>query len=210
MEADSIKHLEFLQGVINRHNSNSFMIKGWAITLAAALYALTGTIKDPYLSFIAIGPIVMFWVLDSIYLANERCFVSLYSCVTKNNKLIKQSKEIKKKCRNKEVKNGKSIYLDTDVEITTSLFSMNFLEFRKIKRNNWYRVLFSYTIIWFYSLLFIITIIVFIGMGKLNEKPINDTIKVNTYLKSDTLMIRTINAQDNQCFKINNTVNHGK
>lgn len=75
------KHLEFIQDVINRHNSNSFKIKGWSITITAAIFALTGTIKEPYLCFIALGPTIMFWILDSMFLANERCFVSLYSCV---------------------------------------------------------------------------------------------------------------------------------
>ncbi len=49
MDEDKRKHLEFIQGVINRHNSNSFMIKGWTITITAALYALAGTLKEPSL-----------------------------------------------------------------------------------------------------------------------------------------------------------------
>ena len=32
MTEEQIKHLEFIQGIINRMNSNSFAIKGWAIT----------------------------------------------------------------------------------------------------------------------------------------------------------------------------------
>ncbi len=35
-----IKHLEFIQIVISRMNSNSFLIKGWTITLMSALFAL--------------------------------------------------------------------------------------------------------------------------------------------------------------------------
>ena len=35
-----MKHLEFIQNVITRMNSNSFLIKGWAITLVSALFAL--------------------------------------------------------------------------------------------------------------------------------------------------------------------------
>ena len=35
-----LKHLEFIQNVILRMNNNSFLIKGWAITLISALFAL--------------------------------------------------------------------------------------------------------------------------------------------------------------------------
>lgn len=40
MNEKKLKHLEFLQNVITRMNSNSFMIKGWAITLVSALFVL--------------------------------------------------------------------------------------------------------------------------------------------------------------------------
>lgn len=31
---NKLKHLELIQGVINRMASNSFKLKGWAVTLA--------------------------------------------------------------------------------------------------------------------------------------------------------------------------------
>ena len=34
-----LKHLEMVQGVINRMASNSFMLKGWAVTLVAGIFA---------------------------------------------------------------------------------------------------------------------------------------------------------------------------
>ena len=34
------KHLELLQGVINRMSHNSFPLKGWAITMIVAMLAL--------------------------------------------------------------------------------------------------------------------------------------------------------------------------
>ena len=40
MHPDTIKHLEFIQAVITRMAGNSFVLKGWAITLAAAGFAL--------------------------------------------------------------------------------------------------------------------------------------------------------------------------
>ena len=45
-----LKHLEFIQNVINRMNSNSFLIKGWAVTLIAAIFALAA--KDSNFQYI--------------------------------------------------------------------------------------------------------------------------------------------------------------
>ncbi len=40
MEA-KLKHLELSQGVINRMAGNSFLLKGWSVTLVSALFALS-------------------------------------------------------------------------------------------------------------------------------------------------------------------------
>lgn len=39
MEA-KLKHLELIQGVVNRLASDSFRMKGWSVVLIAALFAL--------------------------------------------------------------------------------------------------------------------------------------------------------------------------
>ena len=36
-----IKHLEFIQTTINRMAGNSFLLKGWTVTLTGGLLALT-------------------------------------------------------------------------------------------------------------------------------------------------------------------------
>ena len=36
-----LKHLEFIQGIITRMANNSFMLKGWAVTLVAGIFALS-------------------------------------------------------------------------------------------------------------------------------------------------------------------------
>ncbi|CAK3413673.1 hypothetical protein [Vibrio crassostreae] len=75
-----IAHLQFIQDVISRMNSNSFLIKGWAITLIAALLALAAD-NNPQL-FIAsyiVPPI--FWFLDGFFLSQERKFRKLYDHV---------------------------------------------------------------------------------------------------------------------------------
>jgi len=184
------KHLEFIQGVINRHNSNSFRIKGWAITITSAIFALTGTIKEPYLCFIALGPIVMFWVLDSMFLANERCFISLYNCVTNGNKIKINKVNLRKRIR-KNLEEESKEYNITD-------YSMNFVQFREIKKNNWWSVLFSYTIRWFYLVLFVLTFITYFGLNEFikdDEKKslnINATITTTESLNISPLEIKTI------------------
>ena len=39
MSEDKLKHLEFIQNIITRMNTNSFLIKGWAVTIASAILA---------------------------------------------------------------------------------------------------------------------------------------------------------------------------
>ena len=40
MTNEQLKHLEFIQNVITRMNTNSFQIKTWAVTLVSALLAI--------------------------------------------------------------------------------------------------------------------------------------------------------------------------
>lgn len=79
MKEDKIKHLEFIQGVINRMNSNSFQIKGWMITIVSALLALYASSSNVVYIFVGIVPTIMFWLLDTFYLQQERKFRGLYS-----------------------------------------------------------------------------------------------------------------------------------
>ena len=77
-----MKHLEFIQNVITRMNSNSFMVKGWAVTLVAALFALSDETTNKYFYMIALIPIPAFWFLDGFFLATERRYRELYSAVS--------------------------------------------------------------------------------------------------------------------------------
>jgi 4-amino-4-deoxy-L-arabinose transferase-like glycosyltransferase len=82
------KHLEFIQNVITRMNSNSFFIKGWTITLVSALFALAAI--DSNLKFVLVSYIVIpvFWILDGFFIAVERRYRDLYAEVaekTENN-----------------------------------------------------------------------------------------------------------------------------
>lgn len=76
-----LKHLELVQGVINRMANNSFMLKGWAVTLVAGIFALAGKDTDKLYFLVAYVPVLVFWGLDAYYLLQERLYRSLYDKV---------------------------------------------------------------------------------------------------------------------------------
>ena len=80
MEA-RVKHLELIQGVINRLATDSFRMKGWAVVLVSALLvvlAREGRIDFAYIGFV---PLLVFWGLDGYFLWQERLFRDLYDAV---------------------------------------------------------------------------------------------------------------------------------
>lgn len=74
-------HLPLIQGVINRMGNNSFLVKGWTVTLVAAIFALAATGSNQHFILIALIPIVVFWFLDSYYLKQEKLYRELYNDV---------------------------------------------------------------------------------------------------------------------------------
>ena len=75
------KHLEMIQAVINRMANNSFMLKGWAVTLVAGIFALASKDADKIYFMVAYVPIIAFWGLDAYYLRQERLYRKLYDKV---------------------------------------------------------------------------------------------------------------------------------
>ena len=88
MEQERIQHLEFIQNIINRMNSNSFQIKEWMITIVSALLALYASSDNVTYIFVAIVPTLLFWYLDAYYLQLERKFRGLYDDVKDPEKSI--------------------------------------------------------------------------------------------------------------------------
>jgi hypothetical protein len=80
MEA-KLKHLDYIQAAISRMATNSFLFKGWAITIAAGLAAFAAANTKTALLTIALISTVMFWALDGYYLWLERGFVKLHEAV---------------------------------------------------------------------------------------------------------------------------------
>ncbi len=92
---NKIAHLEFIQNTITRMSSNSFTLKGWCVTIIAALIALSIKESSFWLYLFTIVPTVAFWLLDSYYLLQERLFRHLYNNVrTKSEEKIDFSFDI--------------------------------------------------------------------------------------------------------------------
>lgn len=77
MEA-KIAYLQTIQGVINRLAANSFLIKGWSVTIVVALFSLATVETNKQFILIAYFPVIIFWFLDAYYLSHERRFKDLY------------------------------------------------------------------------------------------------------------------------------------
>jgi hypothetical protein len=73
-----LKHLEFIQSVINRMASNSFFIKGWSLTLVSAVLVLAAKDGDPAVVPVAYVPVLVFWFLDAYFLRQEKIFRKMY------------------------------------------------------------------------------------------------------------------------------------
>lgn len=80
-----LKHLEFIQEAIARMGRNSFLLKGWSVTLVAAIFALSARNPSIYLVLVALFPALAFWGLDAFYLAQERRFRKLHEDVIEGN-----------------------------------------------------------------------------------------------------------------------------
>ncbi|QJT02302.1 hypothetical protein G9272_19860 [Streptomyces asoensis] len=78
---DRLKHLEFLQAVITRLSNHSFLVKGWALTLAAGFFAVSSSQQSWQVAASGLVPLACFWFLDGLFLRQERLFRFLYDDV---------------------------------------------------------------------------------------------------------------------------------
>ena len=72
------KHLEIMQGVINRMAENSRSCKVWCVTLVSAILVLVARTGESDHALIASAPTILFYVLDAYYLSLERAFRRSY------------------------------------------------------------------------------------------------------------------------------------
>ncbi len=116
MEA-KIKHLEFIQATITRMSKNSFLLKGWSITIAAGLLALGSDNLSCELLLLAYLLTLLFWMLDAYYLLQERLFISLYNDVRK-----KGEKDINFSMHTKEFCGKQNTYSNSFLSTTLLIF----------------------------------------------------------------------------------------
>src|SRR6266700_7302771 len=76
-----LQHLAFIQSVIDRMSKNSFLLKGWGVTLISALFALAAKDSNKQYILLAYFPIITFWLLNGYFLSQERRFRALYNQV---------------------------------------------------------------------------------------------------------------------------------
>lgn len=117
MEEKKIKHLEFIQLVITRMNVNSFLLRGWSVTLVAALFAFAA--KDTNIDYVLITYIStpLFWLLDGYYLSQERKYRDLYDIIRQ-----KKEDEIDFDMNATITNNNKNSWLSSTFSITQIIF----------------------------------------------------------------------------------------
>jgi hypothetical protein len=81
LEKFFVDEIKIIQDIIKRMAFNSFMIKGWAITLVVVTLLLRG---NKYQVLIAFIPLLIFWLLDAYFLWQERMYRELYKWVIEN------------------------------------------------------------------------------------------------------------------------------
>lgn len=82
------KEIDIIQSVITRTANNSFLLKGWLITLISVILAFS---KDSivinnitFLSLVLCLPVLIFWYMDAYFLHKEKCYRKLYDWVIEN------------------------------------------------------------------------------------------------------------------------------
>ncbi|PKA22444.1 hypothetical protein CH381_30855 [Leptospira sp. mixed culture ATI2-C-A1] len=79
------KEIDLIQDCISRMANNSFLLKGWLISILAVILALAEKqVNFLVLSTILIIPVLSFWYLDAYYLCTERKYRALYNWVLEN------------------------------------------------------------------------------------------------------------------------------
>lgn len=88
MNEDQRLHLQFIQGVITRMNSNSANMKGWMVAIVSAMLALYANSSNVLYIWVAIVPTILFWIFDTYYLRLEKQYRKLYNKVISKNSTV--------------------------------------------------------------------------------------------------------------------------
>ncbi|TAK58530.1 MAG: hypothetical protein EPO24_08360 [Bacteroidetes bacterium] len=124
------KEIDLIQTCITRMANNSFLLKGWTISIIAVVLALADkTIEPALLSAILLIPLYSFWYLDAFFLRTERMYRKLYEWV-----LASRSKDD-----------------------NSFLYDLNPRRFEKEVESEW-DIMWSITLRWFYGVPALITL----------------------------------------------------
>lgn len=82
MTEENRQHLEFIQNTITRINTNSFQLKEMTILIITACLAIYASDNISLMLLIPVFPTIIFWVLDSYYLLQEKKFRAIYNDVS--------------------------------------------------------------------------------------------------------------------------------
>jgi len=74
MEPERLEHLKMIQAVIARMAQNSFLLKGWSVTLATGMLAVAIGEKQQGFALLGLLPALAFWGLDAFYMRQEKLF----------------------------------------------------------------------------------------------------------------------------------------
>jgi len=80
-EENRIKHMQMIQAVVSRLGNNSFVVKGWAITVAGAFFAFAVSREEASIALAGLFPVLAFYAVDVYYLQAERLFRVLFDQV---------------------------------------------------------------------------------------------------------------------------------
>lgn len=81
------KEIDLIEDCIKRMAANSFLLKGWAVTVLSILLGLMANFNSwklgsPLAIFVCIG----FWYLDAVYLKLERLYTRKYNWIIQERK----------------------------------------------------------------------------------------------------------------------------
>lgn len=82
---DRRKHLELVSAIVGRMAGASAAAKGWSITLAGAAFGVALVRDKWYLILLGIVALILFAILDGLYLHNEKRFRDLYDAIAIDN-----------------------------------------------------------------------------------------------------------------------------
>ena len=85
------KEIDLIQSCINRMANNSFILKGWLVSILAAIVALSPEELNKFIVILVLSMATLsFWYLDAFFLRTEKLYRRMYSWVLGNRKLGKR------------------------------------------------------------------------------------------------------------------------